>query len=308
MVPRLVIIVVPLVLAGIFQFAQPAFGFQMRRRRSGSHWSLQHSIKNNETSNNHHDHPMIAPEITSELREKVKVMLNDVFGKDKSNESEERRRQARNSSKTLLEQGILREQDLVYGELGLDALITILDAVGVQPKDRFLDIGSGDGMLVMAASMLYPKYLDASMGIEIVPELYQRSLQFQTRLQQRLTTHNNNKNGEEDDISLFCPTKISLEMGNIYEPSRQIQEMVSKTTLAICFATTWSRGIPGKKLSKLSQSLGTNGICELPSGARLVILDGVLNHEQDGFDYGGQFKLYCPDTAPYSTARLYVKL
>jgi hypothetical protein len=34
---------------------------------------------------------------------------------------------------------------LIYGELSVPVLATILDAVGVEYRERFLDLGSGDG-------------------------------------------------------------------------------------------------------------------------------------------------------------------
>ena len=75
------------------------------------------------------------------------------------------------------------------------------------------------------------------------------------------------------------------------------------TTLAVCFATTWSRGNQGRKLPELSHALGKN----LSKDARVVIVDGRLD-EQDGLNWVGDLKINCPDTAPYSIASLYEKV
>ena len=51
--------------------------------------------------------------------------------------------------------------------MGIDALVTILDAVGVEENEKYLDLGAWDGMLVTGAAMLLAKYLDVSRGVEI---------------------------------------------------------------------------------------------------------------------------------------------
>jgi len=241
----------------------------------------------------------IAPEITESQKRNARKILNLVYGDEKSDQWEARRIQARASGEddpTLLS---VPPHELVYGELGLDALVTILDAVGVEKNDCFMDIGSGDGLLVSAASMLYSDFLTASMGVEIVPDLYQRSLTFQRRLESIIA---------DDDKIELCES-MSFNFGNVYEPDERTRYLFSQTTIALCFATTWSnKGVAGRKLPRLSEALGTKGQCELPTGARLVIIDGVLDHEKDGYDFGGQFELFCPDTAPFSIARLYTKL
>ena len=241
----------------------------------------------------------IAPETTLAERQDVKKFLDLVYGDEKSEEWEARRIQARATGEDDQTLNI-SEDELVYGELGLDALATIMDAVGVQKGDHFMDIGSGDGLLVSGASLLYSGYLEESMGIEIVPELFERSLKFERRLEEIVEQAN------REDAKNVSPSMSCFELGNVYEPSNRVSSMFSKTTLAVCFATTWSKGIPGRKLARLSEALGLKGQCPLPSGARLVIIDGVLD-PKDGYDFVGQFKLYCPDTAPYSMARLYIR-
>jgi len=248
----------------------------------------------------------IAPETTAIQRQAVQRVLNKVYGTEKSNEWEARRHQARVLGKeTALN---IPQHELVYGELGLDALAKILDAVGVKDGDQFMDIGAGDGMLVTGASMLYSDYLQASRGIEIVPELHERSLQFQCQFKDFFhQIQEENYNYQRNDVTSLCPI-TSLDLGNVYESDLRTRQLFSETTLAVCFATTWSRGIKGRKLQKLSEALGKGGVSELQSGARLVVIDGVLNHENDGFHFGGEFQLFCSDTAPYSVARLYTKI
>lgn len=254
----------------------------------------------------------IAPETTSKSLSEVQSLLDEVYGSLDSEEWSQRRSEARSfglsrkdESESIQDVGadssILKnipQHELVYGELGLDSLVTILDAVGVEKGDNFMDIGAGDGMLVTGASLLYSNYLRSSRGVEIVPNLYERSIKFYEELETKV---------ENSDSMTLCPeTKLSL--GNCYKPDKELKKQFAETTLAVCFATTWSRGIDGRKLDRLSEALGCGGASALPKDARLVVIDGVLNPKKDGYAYEGELKLQCIDTAPYSIARLYRRL
>ena len=254
----------------------------------------------------------IAPELSSERKAYAVGILDRIFGKESSGSWDKRREAARSTTldrkdgdddannETAILQGI-PEHELVYGELGIEALATILDAVGVKKGDVFLDIGSGDGLLVVGAALLFPGYLNAARGIEIVPELYDRSLAFRDKFSDMRL--------REEEQQEF--PEVSFRLGNIYELSNCKSEADYYTrdaTLAVCFATTWSKNIPGKKLDRLSRVLGKGGPSELPVGAKVVIIDGVLEPGRDGYDYEGELKLHCPDTAPYSVARLYTRI
>jgi len=203
--------------------------------------------------------------------------------------------------------------ELVYGELSVEVLATILDAVGVQENDVFLDIGSGDGALVLGASLLYADTTnngdDASdsgnamkmcYGVDIVPGLVERSRSHHRILQDIL----------QDNESFLQQSQANIELllGDIHQPDSQLQKILDETTIAVCFATTWSAenavgtSLQGRKLPKLSKALSHG----LSSGCRVVIIDGKLD-EEDDFQWMGDLKILCPDTAPYSVATLYHK-
>lgn len=264
----------------------------------------------------------IAPELSFKRKEYAAKIIDRVFGKEDSRTWDKRREDARattndndqNATTSLQLLQNIPEHELVYGELGIEALATILDAVGVHKGDVFLDIGSGDGLLVVGASLLFPGYLRAARGIEIVQELHQRSLKFQDKFCERLRDGGNDETEPREEEF----PKVSFHLGNIYETGTNQNKQdgrgsssfldFSKVTLAVCFATTWSNNIPGKRLDRLSRVLGQGGCSELPIGAKLVIIDGVLEPSRDGYVYEGELKLHCPDTAPYSLARLYTRI
>jgi|AntRauTorckE5430_2_1112549.scaffolds.fasta_scaffold09231_2 hypothetical protein len=232
----------------------------------------------------------IAPETTVIQRQNVKKVLDEVYGTEHSDQWQQRRSEARIFGK---EDASLQlpQDELVYGELGIDALATILDAVGVNEGDKFLDIGAGDGMLVTGASLLYPEFIKVSKGVEIVPDLHERSIVFQSRLEEFIEMD------QSEEYIGMCP-QTSLHLGNCYEPDHELKDIFSQTTLAVCFATAWCRGIPGRKLERLSEALGRNGLSPLPTGARLVTIDGVLDHRKDGFNLEGELKFYWYVHAP----------
>jgi hypothetical protein len=248
--------------------------------------------------------PVLAPETTSSQRAQVQDILGQVFGT--ADVFEERKTKAIDVSQTdgaILE---LQPQVTVYGELGLDALATVLDAVGVQKGDQFMDIGSGDGVLVAAAAQLFPQHLQAAKGVEIIPTLYKRSLSYQQKVLELIAS----KSTTSDEttaglVPLCCPTE--LYQGDVHAPDDQLARVFSETTVAICFATAWASGVPGRMLPELSRSLGIGGPSELPVDARVVIIDGRLC-DKDGFRYEGQIKIFCPDTAPYSLAHLFRRI
>ena len=248
---------------------------------------------------------ILAPEITTSQRARVQAILDKVFGSPDSIAWNERRRAAISVSEMDGESLDLSRHESIYGELGLEALSVLLDAVGVRQNETILDIGSGDGMLVASAALLFPEFCKTVYGLEIMPSLYERSLEYMTRLHEVVNDHIQGDDTENNHSSpLLCP-RVKVALGDVHDTeSLQIQEILSNTTLAVCFATTWSRGTKGRKLPRLSKALGAG----LPSESRVVIVDGVLNERQDGFVYGGELRLHCPDTAPYSIAHSYTKL
>jgi hypothetical protein len=76
--------------------------------------------------------------------------------------------------------------ELTYGELSVPVLAELLDAVGLEDNDAFLDVGSGDGALVLGAAMLYPNVCRIARGLELVPGLVTRSQLHAQRLESDL--------------------------------------------------------------------------------------------------------------------------
>jgi hypothetical protein len=172
-------------------------------------------------------------------------------------------------------------------------LATILDTGGVQEGDRFLDIGSGDGALVLGTSLLYANEsgknaIHTARGLEIVPGLYQRSLQHRKVLNDALRQDPANARLVQQQAS------VEFFLGDIHNSptDKSLRQILHDTTLAVCFAATSSTG---------------NARHVAGTGARTVVVDGRLN-QNDGPEWQGGLRVECPDTAPSSIASLYIKI
>ncbi|KAL7496884.1 hypothetical protein ACHAWT_004991 [Skeletonema menzelii] len=255
--------------------------------------------------------PVIAPEVHPAHVTKVTQLVKAALG-DEDGANDNRYAFARDAVTSFQENDESPpSNELVYGELSVEVLARILDAVGVQQNDVFLDIGSGDGALVLGASLLYVAADDEARsngenamkmcyGVDIVPGLVERSISHADNLQRILQDNESFLQQNQADIELL--------LGDIHQPDTQLQNILKETTIAVCFATTWSAensvgtSLQGRKLPKLSKALSRG----LSSGCRIVIIDGKLD-EEDEFLWMGDLRIQCPDTAPYSVATLYHK-
>lgn len=244
--------------------------------------------------------PKIAPELSMERIELVSSLVAAAMGDSKVQDKAERYASARSFSSNVS----APQKELVYGELSIPVLATLLDAVGVEQGDCFLDIGSGDGGLVLGAGLLYPDYIQKCRGLEVVPGLVERSKLHAERLM-----------ASNEDTTTDCNQHVNAEflLGNVHEACRDtsIESMLQKTTLAVCFATTWSAGnIQESKRTSLQRRLLpklSKALTRLPVGARIIMVDARLDCK-DGYSWEGDLKIHCPDTAPFSIASLYRRI
>lgn len=247
----------------------------------------------------------IAPELKPQEIKRVSALIDSALGDAEptghktatpSGSKFERYESARNLASTFGpssdQEDSIPQNELVYGELSIDVLSTIMDAVGVYPGERFLDIGAGDGALVFGAKLLYPEYIVKSRGLELVDGLVERSQRHKERLKKLV---------DNDSVS-----GVEFIAGDVHKAISDpiLKSILRDTTLGVCFATTWSaqNGLPGRSLPKLSSALKL-----LPRKARIVLVDGRLDCK-DGYKWLGDMKVECPDTAPFSIVSLYERI
>lgn len=73
-----------------------------------------------------------------------------------------------------------RDYAFIYGEVDIISFISILEAAHPKSGQIFYDLGSGAGKAVFTAALAFD--FAACKGIELVPELYQLSIQLQQQL------------------------------------------------------------------------------------------------------------------------------
>ena len=255
----------------------------------------------------------IAPERSKEWIDEVSEVVSHSLIKEPADSSSENRYNEIRSLASDFQKKANSESNknvtdyqMVYGELGIQTLATILDAVGMREEgEHFLDIGSGDGALVIGAALLYGStYIKKSRGLEIIPGLISRS---------NRNLHNFYKMMNDEDREYDCirSSEIEFLLGDVHDSKYDftIREVLKDTTIAVCFATTWSAGnvdskakdtsLQQRQLPKLSSALSL-----VPVGTRIVVIDGKLDCN-DGYVWRGDLKIFCANTAPYSVASLY---
>jgi uncharacterized protein YejL (UPF0352 family) len=257
---------------------------------------------------------LLVPEVKPERRSEIANLVSEVL----DDENKYLRYESARSAALEL-QSTKETHELVYGELSVPVLATILDAVGVQQNERFLDIGSGDGALVLAASLLYAdkngNAVQAARGLEIIPGLYEHSLEHAKALKSKLGSAS--QDGDTNSLLNKHQAPVEFVLGDVHDATtdESLASILHDTTLAVCFATTWSAGNAspstsgGSKTSLQSRRLDplSKVLSLLPKGSRSVIVDGRLN-KQDGHEWQGDLRVECPDTAPASIASLYCRI
>lgn len=94
-----------------------------------------------------------------------------------------------------------------YGEIDFFSFCAIMEKARVQPGDTFLDLGHGSGRALIAAALVYGDYLTSISGIELIPSLYDASLQVINNYQQQTVEYDMKK----VDIRVVCGNMLELD-------------------------------------------------------------------------------------------------
>lgn len=169
--------------------------------------------------------------------------------------------------------------ELTYGEIDIHLIETALRRAGVNDGDHLVDIGSGYGRAVLAATLLFPQ-LEKLTGIELLGPLHAGAVEYESLLRSSGVLHKNAA-GSDIDISWVCDDYRSDDS----------QRILMTADLALCFATTWG-DLSKLKLANLSEILAKN----MKNGSRAVIVDKQLC-ESDGWELLDEFDCFNTDTA-----------
>jgi len=152
-----------------------------------------------------------------------------------------------------------RHKALTYGEFDLDFFLDLLDDAAPQPGERFCDIGSGCGRLVLAAAMAND--WAGTAGVEVLEQLHARAINAHTKLSSMLA--------DEPGLAPLAPCRFVCAEAD--EAMPHLLHNGAQSHVVFCFATCWPG--TGPVLPGLSETLATSG---MPVGSRVITIDKQL--------------------------------
>ena len=193
--------------------------------------------------------------------EGAKLVISNLFGSESSARAFAR---ADLSHNEVQRRYASARKDLQYGEFDLAAFFTLLDLATPTPADRFVDLGSGCGRLVLAAALRYD-WEGGCTGIEILADMHELAMTSHARL-------------TEQAAELGVPLARCTLLHASVDDALPTALLADPPTSAVVFvyATCWPSS--GPYLSELSALLGDN----LPAGSRVVTVDKRLVTADDG--------------------------
>ena len=194
-------------------------------------------------------------------------VVSALFGSESSRQAFSRQESAHTEVAALFP---TRKRELTYGEFDLANFLALLDSVDPKPGEIFLDVGSGCGRLVLAASLAYP-ILGCSYGIELLPELHASALAAHGRLTTFLR--------DEPTIGiapceLVCD-EVDHALPRLFGSGAGGSLVREQPSVAFVYATCWPGA--GPYLPSLTETLAAT----LAVGSRVVTIDKQLVAEDD---------------------------
>lgn len=192
-------------------------------------------------------------------------------------------------SQQEVEQGhMARMTELTYGEFDLGFFWELLHAAAPRPSERFVDVGSGCGRLVLAAALAHDWRL--AMGIELLQGLHNLAECSYATLEREASTVDNIKLAP----CAFLNEEVDTALPKLFSTGD------SEAAVVFVYASCWPS--VGPHLTKLSRSLAA----VLPLGSRVITIDKQLvsSDETASADGAGswRFNLVTTTTRPnYNT-------
>ena len=150
-----------------------------------------------------------------------------------------------------------RATELTYGEFSSDFFFELLQLAAPVAGERFCDVGSGCGRLVLAAALTQPWEL--ASGVELLPSLHSIAIDSHAQLSTLVEG--------EDDLPALAPCEFVCG-----EADDELPRLLGCPARHVVFvyATAWRS--TGPLLTELSRTLGRS----LPVGSRVITIDKQL--------------------------------
>jgi len=191
-------------------------------------------------------------------------LVTALFGSERSSQAFARQSLSTRDMEVELgiQPGDSRAVSLTYGEFDLSFFFELLRRASPQRGERFTDVGSGCGRLVLAAALTHEWEL--ASGVELLPALNSLAVDAHARLSELLVDE------PTDEIALAPCTFVCGEA------DERLPELLGTTSggqsshVVFVYATAWPS--TGPVLGELSRTLGTS----LPVGSRVITIDKQL--------------------------------
>jgi predicted RNA methylase len=169
---------------------------------------------------------------------------------------------------------ISQQQELVYGEVDIFTLLSLLQKLSPQPNQVFYDLGSGSGKAVIAAKLCFPQLI--VKAIELIPELHQLSMSRWNMLVEKQP-----KKYTRADINFICADFLNYDF--------------SDADIIFINATSFSNESMTELMKKFEQ---------LKKGTKILIISKTLPHSSFKECYAGSELM----SWGFTTTRLYEKI
>ncbi|CEG58283.1 MULTISPECIES: hypothetical protein [Legionella] len=159
---------------------------------------------------------------------------------------------------------LIQNKEFIYGEIDFLSFYTILERTFPSTKDVFYDLGSGSGKAVLSAILFFN--VNKSIGIELLPPLYEQS---NTQLEKAIQQFQ-----KHDDEKEYLPQMEHVQFFNDSFSHYDFGDADIIYVAATCLSDpTWN-----ELISKMAG---------LKPGSRIIVTTRMIHHEQFESIYQG---------------------
>ncbi|KTC84027.1 hypothetical protein [Legionella drozanskii] len=159
---------------------------------------------------------------------------------------------------------LIQNKEFIYGEIDFLSFYTILERTSPSTQDIFYDLGSGSGKAVLSALLFF--HVSKSIGIELLPPLYEQSNTQLEKAVQRFQQHNIEKE--------YLPQMERIQFINDSFLHYDFGDADILFVAATCLTdATWN-----ELISKMAR---------LKPGSRIIVTTRMIHHEQFESIYQG---------------------
>lgn len=171
---------------------------------------------------------------------------------------------AKSSSRWYRLLHLIQDKEFIYGEVDFLSFYTILERVSPSEQDVFYDLGSGSGKAVLSTMLFFN--VQKSIGIELLPPLYNQANKLLSKAIQRLEHHD-------------------IENGSL--PKMQHIQFINDSFLHYDFSDADIIYIAATCLNDDTWDKLILKMTFLKPGSRIIVATRIISHQQFELIYQG---------------------